>query len=76
MSVISMKTQSPAPDPNRKSLAAAIFLYAGSKRDLIVAEQAAAAAKQKWWNAEARLELLRKEAPSPGGGIFRTTPLR
>ncbi len=57
----------PAPDPRRKELASAISMHAGAARDLIVAEQAAAAAKQKWWNAEARLDELRKEAPSPGG---------
>lgn len=37
----------PAPDPRRKELATAISMHAGAARDLIVAEQAAAAAKAK-----------------------------
>jgi hypothetical protein len=63
MTVINMK---PAPDQNRKALAAAIALHAGAKRDLRVADDAASLAAQRCWQAQAQLDELRKVAEPKG----------
>ena len=61
----------PAPDQNRKSLAAAQALYAGAKRDARVADEAASLAAQKCWEAQSRLEKLR-EVAEPSGALADT----
>ena len=68
MTVINMK---PAPDQNRKALAAAIALHAGAKRDARVADEAASLAAQKCWEAQSRLEKLR-EVAEPSGALADT----
>jgi len=61
----------PAPDQNRKALAAAIALHAGAKRDARVADEAASLAAQKCWEAQSRLEKLR-EVAEPSGALADT----
>ncbi len=68
MTVINMK---PAPDQNRKALAAAIILHAGAKRDARVADEAASLAAQKCWEAQSRLEKLR-EVAEPSSALADT----
>src|SRR5580704_14053889 len=58
----------PAPDQNRKALAAAIALHAGAKRDLRVADESASLAAQKCWEAQAQFDELRK-VPEPKGSL-------
>jgi hypothetical protein len=61
----------PAPDQNRKALAAAIALHAGAKRDARVADEAASLAAQKCWEAQSRLEKL-GEGAEPSGALADT----
>jgi hypothetical protein len=58
----------PAPDQNRKALAAAIALHAGAKRDLRVADESASLAAQRCWQAQSVLDELRK-VPEPKGSL-------
>jgi hypothetical protein len=53
-------------EPNRKALAAAISMEAGAARDLRVAEEAAALAESRHWEAQAALEELRKMVEPSG----------
>lgn len=55
-------------DPNRKALAAAIALHAGARRDVRIADEAASLAAQRCWDAQSRLEELRK-AVEPSGAL-------
>jgi hypothetical protein len=59
----------PDRDPARAKLAAAISLEAGAVRDLQVAEQAAELAESRHWEAQSRLEALRKEPHAPIGSL-------
>ena len=56
-------------DPARKSLVAAIALHAGARRDLRVADDAARLADQRCWDAQSRLEELRKVVAAPSGAL-------
>jgi hypothetical protein len=56
-------------DPARATLAAAIALEAGARRDLQVAEEAASLAAERCWDAQSRLEAIRKAPPAPSGSL-------
>jgi hypothetical protein len=55
----------PDRDPARSKLASAIAQEAGARRDLQVAEQAAELAARRHWDAQSKLEAMRKEPPAP-----------
>ena len=59
----------PDRDPARSKLASAIALEAGARRDLQVAEQAAELAARRHWDAQSKLEIMRKEPPAPMGSL-------
>ncbi len=63
-----LPVRDPVSDPNRKALAAAIALHAGARRDVRVADEAASLAAQRCWDAQSRLEELRK-AVEPSGAL-------
>ena len=60
-----MRDLKPLPDrdPARATLAAAIALEAGARRDLQVAEQAEGLAASRHWEAQSKLDELRKWPP-------------
>jgi hypothetical protein len=62
-----MRDMKPLPDrdPARAKLAAAIALHAGARRDVRVADEAASLAAQRCWDAQSRLEELRRESAAP-----------
>jgi hypothetical protein len=66
-----MRDMKPLPDrdPARAKLAAAIALEAGAARDLQVAEQAAGLAASRYFEAEDKLEAMRKAAAVPHVGL-------
>ena len=66
-----MRDMKPLPDrdPARVALAAAIALEAGARRDLRVADDAARLADQRCWDAQSRLEELRKVVAAPSGAL-------
>ena len=66
-----MRDLKPLPhrDPARVALASAIALEAGARRDLQVAEQAAELAASRYWEAENKLEAMRKAAVVPHMGL-------
>jgi hypothetical protein len=66
-----MRDLKPLPDrdPARAKLAAAIALEAGARRDLQVAEQAAQLAASRHWEAQSKLDELRKVVAAPTGAL-------
>src|ERR1700688_2170313 len=66
-----MRDLKPLPDrdPARATLAAAIALEAGARRDLQVAEQAAELAASRHWEAQSALDELRKLVVAPSGAL-------
>jgi hypothetical protein len=66
-----MRDMKPLPDrdPARSKLAAAIALHAAAARDLRVAEQAVSLAEERLWEAQARLEAIRKAPDAPSGAL-------
>jgi hypothetical protein len=66
-----MRDLKPLPDrdPARATLAAAIALEAGARRDLQVAEQAAELAASRYYEAQSKLDELRNEPPAPSGAF-------
>jgi hypothetical protein len=66
-----MTDRKPLPDrnPARATLAAAIALEAGARRDLQVAEQAAELAASRYYEAQSKLDELRNEPPAPSGAF-------
>ena len=66
-----MRDMKPLPDrdPARATLAAAIALEAGARRDLQVAEQAAELAARRYYEAQSKLDELRNEPPAPNGAF-------
>jgi hypothetical protein len=59
----------PDRDPARAKLAAAIALEAGAARDLQVAEEAAVLAAERCWDAQSKLDELRKAPHAPSGSL-------
>jgi hypothetical protein len=55
----------PDREPARAKLAAAIAQEAGAARDFQVAEQAGELAASRYWEAEDKLEAMRKAAAVP-----------
>ena len=66
-----MRDMKPLPDrdPARATLAAAIAMEAGARRDLKVAEDAAGLAERRHWDAQSKLDELRNEPPAPSGAF-------
>jgi hypothetical protein len=66
-----MRDLKPLPDhdPARATLAAAIALEAGARRDLQVAEEAASLAAERCWRAQSALDELRKVVAAPSGAL-------
>jgi len=56
-------------DPARAKLASAIALEAGARRDLQMAEEAARLAEARHWEAQSKLDELRKAVAAPGGAL-------
>ncbi len=66
-----MRDMKPLPDrdPARATLAAAIALEAGARRDLQVASNAAGLAERRHWDAQSALDELRKVVAAPSGAL-------
>ena len=59
----------PDHDPARATLAAAIALEAGARRDLQVASNAAGFAARRHWDAQSKIDELRKVVAAPSGAL-------
>jgi hypothetical protein len=59
----------PDRDPARATLAAAIALEAGARRDLKVAQSAADLAQRRHWDAQSKIDELRKVVAAPTGAL-------
>jgi hypothetical protein len=66
-----MRDLKPLPDrdPARVKLASAIALEAGARRDLQVAEEAAKLAAERCWDAQSKIDELRKVVAAPSGDL-------
>jgi hypothetical protein len=66
-----MRDMKPLPDrdPARATLAAAIAPEAGARRDLQVASNAAGLAERRHWDAQSKLDELRKVVAAPSGAL-------
>jgi hypothetical protein len=59
----------PDRDPARATLAAAIAMHADARHDLKVAEEAAGLAASRYYDAQSKLEALRKAPDAPSGSL-------
>jgi hypothetical protein len=59
----------PDRDPARATLAAAIAMEAGARRDLQVASNAAGLAQRRHWDAQSKIDELRKVVATPSGAL-------
>jgi hypothetical protein len=66
-----MRDMKPLPerDPARATLAAAIALEAGARRDLQVASNAMELAERRHWDAQSKIDELRKVGAAPSGAL-------
>src|ERR1700688_938058 len=59
----------PDRDPARATVAPAIALEAGARRDLQVASNAAGLAERRHWDAQSKIDELRKVVAAPSGAL-------
>jgi hypothetical protein len=66
-----MRDMKPLPgrDPARTKLTSAIAMEAGARRNLQVAEEAARLAAARHWEAQSKLDELRKAVAAPSGAL-------